>query len=311
MALSSETRSQIETLLRQHTVVLFMKGNKQQPRCGFSAKVVEILEGHGVDFRDVDVLSDPALREGIKEFSNWPTIPQLFYQGSLIGGSDIVRQLDESGELLSSLGIDPSKIAHTPPSISISPEAAAAIKDAAKEAEPGQQLRMVLQRGGQSIDLYFDLPRPNDLTVEQHGITVLFDRASARLASGIAIGFVDGPGGGFRIDNPNLPARVGALTVTELQKMLTAKVPLKLLDVRTERERQVARIAGDQALEELACKELDSLPKDTMLVVYCHHGTRSQAAAEQLVARGFRNVWNLSGGIDAWSRQIDPSVARY
>ncbi|MFO0621838.1 MAG: Grx4 family monothiol glutaredoxin [Polyangia bacterium] len=311
MALSSETRSQIETLLRQHTVVLFMKGNKQQPRCGFSAKVVEILDGHGVDFRDVDVLSDPALREGIKEFSNWPTIPQLFYQGSLIGGSDIVRQLEESGELLPSLGIDPSKVVHTPPSISISPEAAAAIKDAAKEAEPGQQLRMVLQRGGQSIDLYFDSPRANDLTVEQHGITVLFDRASAKLASGIAIGFVDGPGGGFRIDNPNLPARVGTLTPAELQKMLTAKVPLRLLDVRTERERTVARIAGDEWIEELARTELNSLSKDTMLVVYCHHGTRSHAAAEQLVASGFRNVWNLSGGIDAWSRQVDPSVARY
>jgi monothiol glutaredoxin len=311
MALSSETRSQIETLLRQHTVVLFMKGNKQQPRCGFSAKVVEILDGHGVDFRDVDVLSDPALREGIKEFSNWPTIPQLFYQGSLIGGSDIVRQLEESGDLLPSLGIDPSKVVHTPPSISISPEAAAAIKDAAKEAEPGQQLRMVLQRGGQSIDLYFDSPRANDLTVEQHGITVLFDRASAKLASGIAIGFVDGPGGGFRIDNPNLPARVGTLTPAELQKMLTAKVPLRLLDVRTERERTVARIAGDEWIEELARTELNSLSKDTMLVVYCHHGTRSHAAAEQLVASGFRNVWNLSGGIDAWSRQVDPSVARY
>ena len=146
---------------------------------------------------------------------------------------------------------------------------------------------------------------------EQHGITVLFDRASAKLASGIAIGFVDGPGGGFRIDNPNLPARVGTLTPAELQKMLTAKVPLRLLDVRTERERTVARIAGDEWIEELARTELNSLSKDTMLVVYCHHGTRSHAAAEQLVASGFRNVWNLSGGIDAWSRQVDPSVARY
>ena len=311
MAISSDTRSQIETLLRQHTVVLFMKGNKQQPRCGFSAKVVEILDGHGVDFRDVDVLSDAALREGIKEFSSWPTIPQLFFQGSLIGGSDIVRQLDESGELLSALGIDPSKIVHTPPSISISAEAAAAIKEAGKEAEPGQHLRMVLQRGGQAIDLYFDAPRGSDLRVEQHGSTVLFDRASARLANGIAIGFVDGPNGGFRIDNPNLPAKVGALTVTELRKMLDAKVPLRLLDVRTDRERTIARIAGDQSLEDLARQDLDGLAKDTMLVLYCHHGTRSQAAAEQLVARGFRNVWNLSGGIDAWSRQIDPTVARY
>ena len=311
MAISSDTRSQIETLLRQHTVVLFMKGNKQQPRCGFSAKVVEILDGHGVDFRDVDVLSDAALREGIKEFSSWPTIPQLFFQGSLIGGSDIVRQLDESGELLSSLGIDSSKIVNTPPSISISAEAAVAIKEAGKEAEPGQHLRMVLQRGGQAIDLYFDAPRGSDLRVEQHGITVLFDRASARLANGIAIGFVDGPNGGFRIDNPNLPAKVGTLTVTELRKMLDAKVPLRLLDVRTDRERTIARIAGDQSLEELARQDLDGLAKDTMLVLYCHHGTRSQAAAEQLVARGFRNVWNLSGGIDAWARQIDPTVARY
>lgn len=310
MALSPDTRSQIETLLRQHTIVLFMKGNRQMPRCGFSAKVIEILEGHGIDYRDVDVLSDPALREGIKEFSNWPTIPQLFFQGSLIGGSDIVRQLDESGELLQALGIDPSKVSIEPPRISITPEAAAAIKDAGKEAEPGQHLRMVLSRGGQNIDLYFDAAKASDLRVEQHGITVLFDRASARLASGISIAYVDGPGGGFRIDNPNLPAQVGTLTPAELRKMMDAKVPLRLIDVRTERERAIARIVPDVTLEQLA-PELDSLPKDTMLVFYCHSGVRSRAAAEQALARGFRNVWNLNGGIDGWSRQVDKDVPRY
>ncbi|HNN52488.1 MAG TPA: Grx4 family monothiol glutaredoxin [Pseudomonadota bacterium] len=310
MALSPDTRSQIETLLRQHTIVLFMKGNRQMPRCGFSAKVIEILEGHGIDYRDVDVLSDPALREGIKEFSNWPTIPQLFFQGSLIGGSDIVRQLDESGELLQALGIDPSKVSIEPPRISITPEAAAAIKDAGKEAEPGQHLRMVLSRGGQNIDLYFDAAKASDLRVEQHGITVLFDRASARLASGISIAYVDGPGGGFRIDNPNLPAQVGTLTPAELRKMMDAKVPLRLIDVRTERERAIARILPDVTLDQIA-PELDSLPKDTMLVFYCHSGVRSRAAAEQALARGFRNVWNLNGGIDGWSRQVDKDVPRY
>lgn len=310
MALSPDTRSQIETLLRQHTIVLFMKGSRQMPRCGFSAKVIEILEGHGVDYRDVDVLSDPALREGIKEFSNWPTIPQLFFQGSLIGGSDIVRQLDESGELLQALGIDPSKVSIEPPRISITPEAAAAIKDAGKEAEPGQHLRMVLSRGGQNIDLYFDAAKASDLRVEQHGITVLFDRASARLASGISIAYVDGPGGGFRIDNPNLPAQVGTLTPAELRKMMDAKVPLRLIDVRTERERAIARIVPDVTLDQIA-PELDSLPKDTMLVFYCHSGVRSRAAAEQALARGFRNVWNLNGGIDGWSRQVDKDVPRY
>ncbi len=93
--------------------------------------------------------------------------------------------------------------------------------------------------------------------------------------------------------------------------MLDAKVPLRLLDVRTEQERATARISPDQSLEELARGELEKLPKDTMLVLYCHSGVRSHAAAEQLVAAGFRNVWNLSGGIDAWSRQVDPSVPRY
>ena len=252
-------------------------------------------------------LSDPALREGIKEFSNWPTIPQLFFQGSLIGGSDIVRQLDESGELLQALGIDPSKVSIEPPRISITPEAAAAIKDAGKEAEPGQHLRMVLSRGGQNIDLYFDAAKASDLRVEQHGITVLFDRASARLASGISIAYVDGPGGGFRIDNPNLPAQVGTLTPAELRKMMDAKVPLRLIDVRTERERAIARILPDVTLDQIA-PELDSLSKDTMLVFYCHSGVRSRAAAEQALARGFRNVWNLNGGIDGWSRQVDKDV---
>src|SRR5579871_216033 len=104
MALSPDVKARIEQKLAQHKVVLFMKGNRSQPRCGFSAQVVSILDGHGVDYHDVDVLSDPGVREGIKEFGNWPTIPQLYFQGSLIGGSDIIRQLDESGELLPALG---------------------------------------------------------------------------------------------------------------------------------------------------------------------------------------------------------------
>src|SRR5262245_12581170 len=106
MALNEQTRSRIQQILGQHPVVLFMKGTRQQPRCGFSAQVVSILDGLGVEYRDVDVLADPNLREGIKEFGNWPTIPQLYSKGNLVGGCDIIKQLDETGELLSSLGID-------------------------------------------------------------------------------------------------------------------------------------------------------------------------------------------------------------
>lgn len=80
-------------------VVLFMKGTPVFPQCGFSAGVVQVLNHLGVPFKGIDVLSDPGIRQGIKEFSNWPTIPQLYVKGEFIGGSDIVREMFSSGEL--------------------------------------------------------------------------------------------------------------------------------------------------------------------------------------------------------------------
>jgi monothiol glutaredoxin len=80
-------------------VVLFMKGTPQAPQCGFSATVVKILAHLGVPFKGIDVLADPALRQAIKEFSNWPTIPQLYVKGEFVGGCDIVREMFEEGEL--------------------------------------------------------------------------------------------------------------------------------------------------------------------------------------------------------------------
>lgn len=80
-------------------VVLFMKGSKEMPQCGFSARVASILSYIGVDFKDVNVLADPEIRQGIKDFSNWPTIPQLYIKGEFIGGCDIVTEMTLSGEL--------------------------------------------------------------------------------------------------------------------------------------------------------------------------------------------------------------------
>ena len=80
-------------------VVLFMKGTPVFPQCGFSAAVVQILSHMGVKFKGIDVLSDPSVRQGVKEFSNWPTVPQLYVKGEFVGGCDIVREMAESGEL--------------------------------------------------------------------------------------------------------------------------------------------------------------------------------------------------------------------
>lgn len=91
--------AQIESTIHSHDVVLFMKGTKSLPQCGFSATVVNILERLNLEFRDVNVLSDMGLREGIKQFSSWPTIPQLYIKGEFIGGCDIAKEMYQSGEL--------------------------------------------------------------------------------------------------------------------------------------------------------------------------------------------------------------------
>jgi monothiol glutaredoxin len=89
----------IAKAVADHPVVLFMKGEPEQPRCGFSAVVVQILDHLGVDFVGVDVLQSDQLREGIKSFSDWPTIPQLYVKGEFVGGADIVREMFSNGEL--------------------------------------------------------------------------------------------------------------------------------------------------------------------------------------------------------------------
>ena len=85
--------------IADHQVVLFMKGTPVFPQCGFSAAVVQILSHMGIKFKGVDVLADPSVRQGIKEFSNWPTVPQLYVKGEFIGGCDIIREMFETGEL--------------------------------------------------------------------------------------------------------------------------------------------------------------------------------------------------------------------
>jgi monothiol glutaredoxin len=89
----------IAKTIAENDVVLFMKGTKQFPQCGFSATAVKILEHLGVPFKDVNVLEDQGLREGIKTFSNWPTIPQLYVKGEFVGGCDIMREMYSAGEL--------------------------------------------------------------------------------------------------------------------------------------------------------------------------------------------------------------------
>jgi len=94
-----EIQNKIDQKVKNNKVMLFMKGSPQAPMCGFSAHTVEILQSYGYPFETADVLADPAVREGIKRYTNWPTIPQVFIDGKFVGGCDIVHELHERGEL--------------------------------------------------------------------------------------------------------------------------------------------------------------------------------------------------------------------
>jgi monothiol glutaredoxin len=283
-----------------------MKGTRSQPQCGFSARVVEILDTLLPDYVTVDVLSDPALREGIKEFSSWPTIPQLYVRGEFVGGSDIVAALHESGELSEKLGA----LAEAPtPEVTLS-DAARAELSAAIESND-ECIRLGVSAAFEH-DLCVGVPDPRDIVLDLHGVRISMTRADARRAHGIAIDYVTTPQGpAFKIDNPNEPPRVKRISATELRARLDRGDDLFLVDVRTPTELAIASIAGFRLLDPALRERLMLLPRDRSIVCMCHTGVRSRAAAEGLVGMGFRDVYNLEGGIDAWSRDVDPEVPRY
>ncbi|MCE0504822.1 Grx4 family monothiol glutaredoxin [Roseivivax sp. GX 12232] len=96
---TTDAQTQIDETVKSHDVVLYMKGTKSMPQCGFSSRVAGVLNYMGVDYTDVNVLSDEAIRQGIKDYSDWPTIPQLYVKGEFVGGCDIITEMTLSGEL--------------------------------------------------------------------------------------------------------------------------------------------------------------------------------------------------------------------
>jgi monothiol glutaredoxin len=315
-ALPQELREKLSSLIAAGDVVLFMKGTRDAPRCGFSASVIEILNELVDDYRTVDVLADPDVREGIKVYSDWPTIPQLYVKGELIGGADIAKEMFASGELAKKLGATPK----APPSevkVVITPAAAKVLLDARKGQPENEQLLRIAVSPRYQHQLGFSEARGDDVRVTCEGVDVVIDPSSARRANGVRIDAVTQPGGGvaFRIENPNEPPSVKSMSVRELKQRLdearAAGKTVELFDVRTPGERAQASIAGSRLLDDEGRAYLEKLPKDTTVVFHCHHGGRSQAAADHYVKHGFTTVYNVEGGIDAWSKDVDPTVPRY
>jgi len=220
----SNLKARIDSLVQGDPVFLFMKGTPTFPQCGFSNQVIQILKAYNVPFGSFDVLSDMDVRQGIKTYSEWPTIPQLYVKGEFIGGCDIVRESWESGELTELL----------------------------QSAYPDHTLTP---------------PKP--------------------------------------------PAKPRNISVAQAKAMMDQK-GVRFLDVRTFEERDLAKIDGfehlDQALAQTLLAEAD---KEIPMVFICHFGGRSGQAAEYFANQGFQNTYNIVGGIDSWSQEIDPSIPRY
>jgi len=308
MSLDPALRSRIESLLQSNRVVLFMKGQPGMPQCGFSAKAVGVLDGLGVEYAHVNVLADQEIREGIKAYGEWPTIPQLYIDGELVGGSDIIEQLANSGELSGLLGLQAPD--RTPPKITITPAAVEMLKGALADA-PGASLALSINAQFQP-NFQLVPTDPNAIAAESNGLRVQFDLSSARRAEGVTIDWVDDiRGRGLAIDNPNAPKPVQELAVREAADQVKAGSVI-LVDVRPADERAIAAVnVPFRHFDGNGRAELEALPKDTALAFLCHHGGRSLQAAEQFRALGFTHVYNVTGGIDAWSDDVDGSVPKY
>lgn len=309
MSLDPAVRSRIDSLLQSNRVVLFMKGVPGAPQCGFSAKATGILDGLGVTYQGVNVLADQDIREGIKAYGNWPTIPQLYIDGELVGGSDILEGLLNSGELHGLLDLAPPD--RSVPQITITPPAADAIRSAMADADPSLALHL-------SVDARFNAQfalkpaQGNEIVAEAQGIRVLFDLASGPRAKGIEIDWVDDVrGAGLTIRNPNAPAAIKSLTVQELHDRIIAGT-IDVIDVRPAHARALAPFPQPHdVLDEESRERLEALPKDLPIAFLCHHGNASRQAAEHFRQLGFHDLYNVEGGIDAWSQQVDSNVPRY
>ena len=295
MALEPALKDRIHRMVTENRIMLFMKGTPKMPQCGFSAQTAgaldTLLEGNYASF---NVLEDQDVREGIKEYGNWPTIPQLYVDGELVGGCDIVMEMFNAGELHDLFGLEPPD--RTPPEIEISERAAEKIREFLA-AYPGQHLHFKI---GSDWDAQFNLGPKSGTEIESSaaGLTVLMDLASAQRARGAKIDWVETvQGEGLKLDLPGAPPPVQQMEPAELRRRLDAGEAMVAVDVRNELDRANQPLAFARPLDADLMAELKDVDRETPLVFICNRGLSSQEVAEHYRKQGFTQVYNLSGGV--------------
>ena len=188
MSLSPELQARLQGIVDSSPCVLFMKGNPVAPQCGFSAQVVQVLNRLLPEYQTFDVLSDGEVRDGVKEFSDWPTIPQLYVGGEFMGGCDIVKEMYDSGELHGALGMERPAPTADQVAIKVSADAEQILRDA--QLRQQAELHFGIDAKFQPF-LGFGPATGSELRVPVGGLYFLLDRDSAVRAQGASITVVD------------------------------------------------------------------------------------------------------------------------
>lgn len=296
--MNESTKNQIENIVNSNNCVLFMKGNPKQPQCGFSSNTVNILtELLGDNFAFCNVLEDPNIREGIKEYGNWPTIPQVYINKELVGGNDIVTEMYNTGELQTLLGLPQPE--RKSAQISITDKAKENILSGIQDI--GSHVLMLNIDSQFNTRFSIEEPKGYELTSKIDEITIYMDIGTAKRADGIQIDWVeDLQGAGLVINNPNQPKPVNQISKEQLKEGVEKDIYQHIYDVRSEEMFMAQTIPGAVRLDKENMKAIEALDKDTPLVFVCSIGKSSQGACEFYRKKGFTNVNNLIGGVTDW-----------
>lgn len=296
--MNEQTKKTIDGLVKNNKCIVFIKGTPSHPQCGFSSNTVKILTDlMGDSFSSFNVLEDNEIREGIKKYGNWPTIPQLYIDGELVGGNDIITEMFNTGELQTMLGLPQPE--REPAKISITQKALENIKSGIEDI--GNNVLMLSIDGQYNTRFSIEEPKGYEVVSELKDIKIYMDIATAKRANGIEIDWVeDLQGAGLVIKNPNEPKAVNQLSVDELKKGIEQGKYTNIYDVRAENQFLDQSIPGSKRLDKENMKTIEDLPKESPLVFVCSVGNTSQGACDFYRKKGFTDVNNLVGGVVGW-----------